>query len=91
MAPAQRKKSKKTINTLKLGLLWNLVLAFKIRSLKLNSVHVLQLRSKVPQLLADLEFHMNLSHRGREKEFEEQMWGKHLGQDLTASFWISFF
>lgn len=162
MAPAQRKKSEKMVNTLKLGLLRNLVLAFKIRSLKclaccggrwqqhgrvgawrcgicgeyrakhrgtwgmlraagsapslctrwtparmpiptssprrqpatstrwkLNTVHILQLHSEVPQLLADLEFHMNLSYRGREKEFEEQVWGKCLGQDLTASFCIS--
>lgn len=91
MVPAQRKKSKKTVNALKLGLLWNLVLAFKIRSLKPNTVHMLHLHSEVPQLLADLEFHMNLSQRGREKEFEEQMWSKYLGQDLTASFCISFF
>ena len=68
MAPAQRKKSKKTVNTLKLGVVRNLVLAFKIRSLNLSTVHILQLHSKVPQLLADLEFHTNLSHRGREKE-----------------------
>lgn len=91
MALAQRKKSIKILNILKIGLLQNFVLALKITTIKLNTVHILQPHRKIPQLLLALEFHMSLSHRGRKKEFEEQIWGKYLGQDLTASFCISFF
>lgn len=77
----KKKERKKVTNTLKLGLLQNLIRhsLFTIRSLKQNSVHILQLNRQVPQLLADLKFHMNLSYSGKEKESEQQMRGKYLG------------
>lgn len=66
MAPAQRKKSKKMVNTLKLGILQKLILALKIRTLKLNTVHILQLHSEVPQLLAIWNF-TGICHTGAER------------------------
>lgn len=62
MTPAQRKRGKKMVNTLKLQL-YDLIWPLKSRVPKLNTVHILQLHSEVPHLLADVEFHMSLSRR----------------------------